>query len=325
MNSPKISIIVPIYKVEKYLKQCVASILAQTYTNFELILVDDGSPDACPAMCDEFAAQDNRIKVIHKRNGGLSDARNAGLDIASGEYIGFIDSDDYVSSEMYSVLVHGILEANAELAICNYIRVDEFGNRIPDKSLSGISKNRCFSKKEFIEELLKPYGGYFVVAWNKLYKKSIFQELRFPNGKQHEDEFIIHHVVAQCEKVMYVKDELYFYLQRDGSIMSKSFNVRYMDYGEALIDRYHFTKRMKYNSWKDHCVSRLSYELEKWGAYIDYDENVKEKYEELRKNSLFLIYERAAWKDYSAKGRCYLRLKLAAPRVAATIRKMLRK
>ena len=325
MNEPKISIIVPVYKVEKYLKKCVDSILAQTYENLEVILVDDGSPDTCPAICDEFSKKDKRIKVIHKKNGGLSDARNAGLEIATGEYIGFVDSDDFISSEMYSVLLCNLLKSKADLAICNYVRVDECGKVAVDLSMKETLKNRCFSRKEFIEELLKPYGGYYVVAWNKLYKRKIFENIRFPYGKQHEDEFIIHHIVSKCEKIVFVEEELYYYLQREGSIMSNSFNVKFMDYGDALIDRYRFTKKMKYNSWKDYCVNRLSYELEKWDMYSDNDIKIKEKYNDLRKKSLFLLFEKNAWSEYSFKGRLYMRIKLIFPRTAIILRKLLKK
>lgn len=122
---PKISIIVPVYNVEKYLEKCVRSILAQTFTDFELILVDDGSPDSSGAMCDQFAEQDQRVKVIHKENGGLSDARNAGIEIATGEYLGFVDSDDYIADDMYELLYTNIVKEDADLSICGIYDVYE--------------------------------------------------------------------------------------------------------------------------------------------------------------------------------------------------------
>lgn len=324
MKSLMISIIVPVYRVEKYLKKCIDSILNQTYSEFELILVDDGSPDGCPIICDEYADQDSRVKVVHKTNGGLSDARNAGLEIATGEFIGFVDSDDYIAPQMYSVLLNSLLENDADVAICNYARVDE-NNKKGNASLIPCSKYRCFSQSKFIEELLQPYGGTFIVVWNKLYRKSIFQNLRFPYGKQHEDEFIIHHVVAQCKKIVCVEDELYYYTQRNDSIMSQKFNVKYMDYGEALIDRYYFTKKMKFDLWKDYCVRRLSYELEKWDSYSAFDIEVKKRYDELCRKSRFLVFEKAAWDGYSMKGRIYLKIKLIMPKVAIKIRDLLHK
>lgn len=323
MCNPKISIIVPVYKVEKYLKRCVDSILKQTYPYFELILVDDGSPDTCPAMCDEFAEQDNRIIVIHKNNGGLSDARNAGLNIATGEYIGFVDSDDYIAPQMYEVLLKRLLNDSADMAICNYARVDESCKKIENTMFLQPAQNKCFEQNEFINELLQPYGGYFVVAWNKLYKKEIFDTLRFPFGKQHEDEFVIHHVIAKSKKITCVEDELYFYLQREGSIMAQKFNVKFMDYGEALIDRYYLTKNKKYEMWKDHCVCRLSYELEKWKSYADDSVEIQEKYNSLRKQSKFLIFEKAAWKDYSVRGKLYMKLELIMPKAAKNVKRIL--
>ena len=136
MYKPLISIIVPIYKVEKYLKKCIQSIMNQTYLNFELILVDDGSPDDCPMICDNYAKLDNRIVVLHKQNGGLSDARNAGLDVARGEYIGFVDSDDFIANNMYEKLLSGLLAEDADMAVCNFSYVDENYRFLDKRNLS---------------------------------------------------------------------------------------------------------------------------------------------------------------------------------------------
>ena len=242
MICPKISIIVPVYQVEKYLKKCVNSIRNQTYINIQIILVDDGSTDESPIICDKLAKEDDRIVVIHKKNGGLSDARNAGLEVALGQYIGFVDSDDYIAPEMYEILLRHMEEDQSDISICDYIRVNEDNLELNNEGKSVVC-NRCFSRDEFIEELLKPYGGHFVVVWNKLYKKEIFRTLKFPFGKQHEDEFVIHRIIAQCKKVTCVENQLYYYMQRKGSIMDKDFNIKNMDYGDALIDRYHFTKK----------------------------------------------------------------------------------
>ena len=126
-EKPLLSIIVPVYKVENYLQKCIDSILAQTFTDFELILVEDGSPDGCPALCDAAAAKDARIRVLHQKNGGLSAARNAGLDVARGEWIGFVDSDDYIAPEMYETLYKAVQSTGADLALCDYAEVDEAG------------------------------------------------------------------------------------------------------------------------------------------------------------------------------------------------------
>lgn len=147
---PKISIIVPVYNVEKYLEKCVRSILAQTFTDFELILVDDGSPDSSGAMCDQFAKQDERVKVIHKENGGLSDARNAGIEIATGEYLGFIDSDDYIADDMYELLYTNIVKEDADLSICGIYDVYE-GKEPVEKQQQYIVLDKVAAMKMILE------------------------------------------------------------------------------------------------------------------------------------------------------------------------------
>lgn len=325
LEEPLISIIVPIYKVEKYLKECVDSILAQTYQNFELILVDDGSPDSCPAMCDEFAKRDSRVVVIHKENGGLSDARNAGLDIARGKYICFVDSDDYIAPTMYEVLMKRIVSDKSDLAVCEYVRVYDSGEKLKNKQLHQKAHNKCYTSNEFIADLFIHNSGAYVVAVNKLYHKNIFRKLRFPVGKQHEDEFIIHHVIAQCKKISYIEDELYYYRQREGSIISKGFNVKSLDYGDALIDRYHFTKRNKYEEWKNDTVCRLSSQLEKWNIYAKDNIEIRKKYNELRRKSLFLVFEKNSWSWYNRHGRLYMKMKLIMPGVAEFINNLYNK
>lgn len=326
-NMPLISIIVPVYKVEKYLKQCVESILAQTYRNFELILVDDGSPDTCPALCDEFAKVDPRVIVIHKTNGGLSDARNAGLDVAHGEYVGFVDSDDFIAPNMYKVMLHAAKENNADFVLCNYMRVDQCGAQIVGAEEQQYATNQTYGKNEFIHELLQPYGGYYVVAWNKLYRKSLFHDLRFPVGKQHEDEYVIHHIIGNSEVIASVQDCLYYYRQREDSIMARGFSIKSMDYGDALIDRYHFTKQKKYDEWKNVCVYRLSCELDKWKGYAMHDQSVRREYERLRKKSRFLIYEPAAWNNpnMNIRGKIFMRMEHLTPVFAQVLRKITHK
>ncbi|EME3187758.1 glycosyltransferase, partial [Enterococcus faecalis] len=165
---PKISIIVPVYNVEKYLEKCVRSILAQTFTDFELILVDDGSPDSSGAMCDQFAEQDQRVKVIHKENGGLSDARNAGIEIATGEYLGFVDSDDYIADDMYELLYTNIVKEDADLSICGIYDVYEGKEPIVKSLIQG-----TFSREEALLLILQ--GNIISVhAVNKLYKRKLF-------------------------------------------------------------------------------------------------------------------------------------------------------
>lgn len=193
MNSqPKISVIVPVYKVEKTLDKCVESIIGQTYKNLEIILVDDGSPDNCPAMCDGWAEKDSRIRVIHKENGGVSSARNAALDIATGDYIGFVDSDDWIEPEMYSSLIQKISESGKNIALCSYYAVEISGERY---------ECRCVADKEVLDKddyfrfiVLGGYGGYI---WNRLYDADILKEVRFDEDIWYSEDLLFNFKAAQ--------------------------------------------------------------------------------------------------------------------------------
>ncbi len=227
-KAPLLSIIVPVYKVENYLPKCIDSILAQTFTDFELILVDDGSPDDCPALCDAAAEKDARVRVIHQKNGGLSAARNAGLDAARGAWIGFVDSDDYIAPEMYEVLYQAVQSTGADLALCDYAEVDEAGTPCPQMHVS-LSGGELTG-----QELLKRASGLMVqLAWNKLYRRAIFTQLRYPEGKLNEDLFLIPEVCLQIQKAVVVPKALYCYVQRGGSIMSGNKTLRHFDAAEA--------------------------------------------------------------------------------------------
>ena len=227
-EKPLLSIIVPVYDVENYLQKCIDSILAQTFTDFELILVDDGSPDNCPALCDAAAAKDARIRVLHQKNGGLSAARNAGLDVARGEWIGFVDSDDYIAPEMYETLYKAVQSTGADLALCDYVKVDETGAlctqthvAVPQKSLTGR------------ELLQKAYWTTVQIACNKLYHRTIFAQLRYPVGKLNEDFFVIPEICLNTQRAVVVPEVLYYYVQRGDSIMGKSRTLRHYDAAEA--------------------------------------------------------------------------------------------
>ena len=231
-----ISVIVPIYNVEKYLKRCIDSIITQTYKNLEIILVDDGSQDNCGNICDSYSAKDTRIKVIHKVNGGLSDARNAGIDVATGQYIAFVDSDDYVASNMYEILLDTIIKNNADLSICDFCSVSESGD-ITLKEPSVIEDGTYSGEKLLENKLLTENYWHWVVAWNKLYKKSIFDNIRFPVGKLHEDEFLIHKILMRCKIVACVSNKLVYYVQRDSSITGEGISIKTLDKAEALLQR----------------------------------------------------------------------------------------
>lgn len=320
-NYPLISIIVPVYKVEKYLKKCIDSILNQTYKNYELILVDDGSPDCCPIICDNYAEKNDRVIVIHKQNGGLSDARNTGIAIAKGDFICFIDSDDYVSEDFCELLLNAVLKSNADMAICNYLVVDENGNSIQDKNVHLPIQDECISPQEFIKEYCGKYGWYYVVAWNKIYKRDLFKNVKYPVGKLHEDAFVIHHLVSHCNRIVCVKNALYFYVQRQGSIMSQ-ISVRNMDLGEALVDQYKFAKKNGNTLLRKYAARRLSFELEKWITICKDDSKAAQKYKELCKQAHFLIYEKCAWEGYSFQAKLYYKLRMICPKFADKLQKL---
>ncbi len=213
--SPVISIVVPVYKVEAYLEKCVDSILNQTFTDFELILVDDGSPDKCPRICDEYAKRDSRVKVIHKENGGLSDARNVGIEVATGTFIGFVDSDDYIASDMYESLYRLATENNCDMAVCQAVIVGENEEAIYEDS----DEVRVFDSAEALNQMI--CGRLFTVnTWNKLYKRELFDNIRFPKGMLYEDLATTYKLISVSDKVAYSPIKKYAYLQRKGSIMN---------------------------------------------------------------------------------------------------------
>ncbi len=234
-KQPLISVIVPIYKVEKYLSECVESLLAQSYKNLEIILVDDGSPDDCPALCDEYAKKDKRIKVVHKKNGGLSDARNAGIEIATGEYICFVDSDDYVAKDYIKKLYDALYNNGADMAVCGYEYVLDDGSKETDEK----PKAELLTEDEYWSKVYDGMFTTFVVAWNKLCKADIFKTIRYTKGKINEDQIILHDILRQCQKIAVIEDSLYFYRKREDSIMGKEREKKILsdDAFEGLLGR----------------------------------------------------------------------------------------
>lgn len=234
---PKVSIIVPVYNVEQYLKRCVDSILAQTYVDFELILVDDGSPDECGNMCDEFAKKDGRIKVLHKENGGLSSARNAGIEVALGEYIGFVDSDDWVTSDMYEHLVDLVDAYKCEIASASYV----FSNgesllRQPEVKIKKYNSTEALHY--YLQEGMSKRIADFPVCI-KLYKKDLFDDIRFPEGQLYEDVATNFMLIKRAS--CYVKSNkiCYFYYQNSTSITRGGFSTKDLDVikvGKQLVD-----------------------------------------------------------------------------------------
>lgn len=232
MSQPKISVIVPIYKVDSYLRKCLDSIINQTYTNLEIILVDDGSPDNCPAICDEYAAKDERITVIHQKNGGLSAARNAALDIATGDYIGFVDSDDWIELDMYEYLMTNALTEHAEVTCCG--RFEEYPNRtVPlcwpryelmdtENALGALLEDRYLRNN----------------VWEKLWKRDLFHGVRFPVGQNFEDVATTYRLFDAAGRILCLPEPKYHYRQRPDSIIADTSLKNRMDYYISVRQRF---------------------------------------------------------------------------------------
>lgn len=233
MNSIFISVIVPIYKVEPYIRKCLDSIVNQSYQELEILLIDDGSPDSCGAICDEYAQKDERIIVIHKKNGGISSARNAALDIATGEYVMFVDSDDWVESNF--------CETALRIALDNHVQIATFGynniflgenNHIQRIQERHTNSPRYVNSSTAIRHIIEKDDVIFNFAWNKIYKRSLFENVRYPVGRIFEDNAVTCLLIMKAQNI-YVSDEvLYNYIKRSDSITGKGISPR------IIVDRF---------------------------------------------------------------------------------------
>lgn len=231
MNNGLVTVIIPIYNVERYLKKCVDSVINQTYTNLEILLVDDGSTDNCPSICDKYKNLDYRIKVFHKKNGGLSDARNYGLDNMSGDFVYFLDSDDYISIDAIEFLMNSQKTNNSDIVIGNSMIYDENNNQC---NWSCDIKDDTFEAKELLDRVIIP--AKHVIACNKLYRISVFNNVRFPLSLIHEDEYILSDVVKNSKIISTLSKVTYYYFQRTNGIM-KSNLINHGDFLFALSHR----------------------------------------------------------------------------------------
>ncbi|AOR24535.1 glycosyltransferase family 2 protein [Clostridium taeniosporum] len=236
-----ISIIMPIYKAEDYLNKSVTSILNQTLKEFELILVDDGSPDNSGEICDKLALNDDRIKVIHKENGGASTARNAGLDIAKGEFIAFVDSDDWIEPNMFEILFKLAKEYDADISQCNYIKTENEDEKIINNETEVI---KTFNSIESLGNLYNEMYVSTVVLWNKIYKKSLFNEIRFPNMRIFEDEAIMYKLLFQSNKLVYTNKKLYYYRNTPDSIMNAKFDKKRLCMLDVFDEKVEFMRKL---------------------------------------------------------------------------------
>lgn len=281
-NQAKISVIVPVYKVKPYLRKCLDSIVNQTYQTLEIILVDDGSPDDCGKVCDEYAKSDKRIRVIHKENGGLSSARNAALNLATGDYFGFVDSDDWLELDMFEYLLSNMLSANAEICICG--RYEEYPNRSIAK---GYPKEEILDQEMALQTLLKNNLIQNFV-WDKLWKRNLFEKIRFPEGRTYEDMAIVHRLFERANKILCLPEAKYHYLQRADSIVGDTSLKNKINHYIAAKQRY----SEMIGNWpqfrpllEGQCVASA---IGIWCSWLDNPHTVRRQYwEEIKEIAVF--------------------------------------
>lgn len=232
MDNPKITVIVPVYRVEPYLQKCLDSVVGQTYRNLEIILVDDGSPDQCPAICDGYAAQDNRIKVIHKENGGVSSARNAGLAAATGDWIGWVDSDDWIEPDMYSYMLEKARTYGADIAVCSRTEI------YPDRTVRrGWNEDLVMNKEHALALLLKN-DALQNYCCDKLFCSDIWNGVVFPESSTFEDIAVMYRLFERAQKTVCLPEIKYHYLQRAESIVHNASLENRLNHYRAAENRY---------------------------------------------------------------------------------------
>lgn len=282
LQNAKVSVIVPVYNVEPYLRKCLDSILAQTYQNLEIILVDDGSTDKSGTICDEYAGRDDRIHVIHKENGGVSSARNAGLTAADGEYIGWVDADDWIEPDMYAYLLSCILRYGADIAICS--RKEEYRKR---SVFRGWDEERMLNKEEALGLLLEN-DVLQNFLWDKLWRRDLYRGIVFPEGRTFEDIAVMHRLFERAEGVICLPEAKYHYFQREGSIVNSVSLTNKINYYHASWMRYE-EMRERWPQFCPHlegqCVASM---IGIWCSYLRVGRKERKKYQaEMREIAQF--------------------------------------
>lgn len=252
--SELISVIIPVYNVEPFLRRCVDSIIGQTYSSLEIILVNDGSPDNCGDICDEYAQKDSRVRVIHKENGGLSDARNAGIEKANGEFITFVDSDDWIDHKFIEKLYELAKGSNSEIVVCDFFRTSNEEIN-PENYLIEL---HGFSNIEALEQLYGKFYVQLVIACAKLFDSRLFEKIRFPKGRLHEDEFVTYKLLHKAKKITLTTEQLYYYWQREDSIMGRAtLNLKnVLDSIDALEERIAYFEGIHQIALRDKTIKR---------------------------------------------------------------------
>ena len=281
-----VSIIVPVFNVEKYIDECINSLLSQTHKDIEIILVDDESPDNCPKICDDYAMKDDRIKVLHKKNGGLSDARNAGIEIATGDYIMFVDSDDYITDDMVEQLLFVVDVSGMDIAACGYT-----GN-MEDLNVGLCESIKSISSKKAIKCILKEQK-INTSASTKLFKAQLFKNVRFPVGKIYEDYATIYKAIYNANGVAYINSKKYYYRPNPTGITGRGFYKKQLQYFEISNEVMSFVKE-NYPSYKRHVNNRAT------RMAISFCKNIsKSKYDDLEDINYLISFIRNHIFSYS--------------------------
>jgi glycosyltransferase involved in cell wall biosynthesis len=254
MNTlPKISVIVAVYNVEKYIEKCVRSILEQRYDNIEIVLVNDGSGDRSGEICDQLREIDSRIKVLHKKNEGAAMARNVGLNHISGDYVGFVDSDDFIDNEMYSILMSNLLKTDSDISVCSYIKVYD----------NGSTQVESYDNKLTVLNADQAMGAFYTfdssnmnVPWNKLYKRTLFDGIEFPRGNVRDDESTIYKLVYRSTRIVVTQKVLYYYFQNTNSVLHVKSLKKEIDYADAMQGRLDFFIKVKDKKYYDITLKR---------------------------------------------------------------------
>lgn len=321
MEKELISIIVPIYNVEEFLPKCIETLVNQIYKNIEILLIDDGSTDKSGELSDKYANEYENVTVYHKANGGLSDARNYGIDRAKGKYICFVDSDDYVDKKYCEILYNNLVNTESDISICGFERTGSQEEKNIDYSQEKITTYAdSLEMQRNILILENEFNTVTTVAWNKLYKKEIWQDIRYPKGKINEDEFVIQYLLEKCNKIVYTNLNLYYYYQRDNSIIKSNYNKRKLDGVDAFKERFEFYKNTeKYNSLASTMYVRYMkliiyhYIQAKKAGLKDVSEQMQERYKKEYENNLGIKID-------STKDRWQLKTFLHMPKLYSILK-----
>ncbi len=285
-----VSVIVPVYNVESFLKRCLDSLVNQTYKNLDIILIDDGSTDNSGALCDEYVSKDNRFRVIHKENGGLSDARNVGIEKAQGQYITCIDSDDFVSKYYIENLYFAIKQSGSKISCCGFIEYHDNDVLSVDKRVSN-KDVVILDRVDFYEKMLYQRGMEVTVC-AKMYDAVVFDDVRFPKGRLYEDTATIYKLVEKTETIVVIPNLDYFYYQRTGSIVRSEFNPRKMDFitytaemCSYLVDKYPELEKAAKSRYYSACCNVL-FQIPK-GTFENEEKYIWNEMKSIRREILF--------------------------------------